>query len=156
MVEWSEGVRGKHVGRRRRVGDETREIFSLETLAAFIQLDTCLSLPHTHLRALIPAPGINKCSNLYSTVPTRVTSLPFFPFPSTFSSLLPDQMASASEAAKAAVFVQSEAYEGTRIKGPDFNERHTLEQLLQSYEKIGFQANGLSRAIELIDKMVGP
>ncbi|GAA6011970.1 hypothetical protein JCM11491_000121 [Sporobolomyces phaffii] len=60
---------------------------------------------------------------------------------------------SASDAAKAAVFVQSEAYEGTRIKGPDFNHRHSLDQLLQSYETIGFQANGLARAIELIDKM---
>ncbi|GAA5948057.1 hypothetical protein JCM3765_007088 [Sporobolomyces pararoseus] len=62
-------------------------------------------------------------------------------------------MSSASEAAKAAVFVQSEAYEGTRIKGPDFNSKHSLEQLLQSYSNIGFQANGLSRAIELINKM---
>lgn len=62
--------------------------------------------------------------------------------------------AAASDAAKAAVFVQSEAYEGTRINGPDFNNRHSLEQLLKSYETIGFQANGLARAIELIDKMV--
>ncbi|GAA5833337.1 hypothetical protein JCM3766R1_005471 [Sporobolomyces carnicolor] len=61
--------------------------------------------------------------------------------------------AAASDAAKAAVFVQSEAYEGTRINGPDFNNRHSLEQLLKSYETIGFQANGLARAIELIDKM---
>jgi len=60
----------------------------------------------------------------------------------------------ASEAAKAAVFVQSEQYEGTRISGPDFNLRHSLEQLLQSYSTIGFQANGLSRAIELINKML--
>jgi len=63
---------------------------------------------------------------------------------------------SASEAAKAAVFVQSEAYEGTRIKGPDFNQPHSLQDLLKSYETIGFQANGLSRAMELIDKMVSP
>ncbi|GAA5874631.1 hypothetical protein JCM16303_002930 [Sporobolomyces ruberrimus] len=60
---------------------------------------------------------------------------------------------SASDAAKAAVFVQSEAYEGTKIRGPDFNQRHSLEQLLKTYETIGFQANGLARAIELIDKM---
>ena len=63
---------------------------------------------------------------------------------------------SASEAAKAAVFVQSEAYEGTRISGPDFNNPHSLQDLLKSYQTIGFQANGLARAIELIDKMVCP
>lgn len=61
---------------------------------------------------------------------------------------------SGPDAAKAAVFVQSEQYEGTRIKGPDFNEPQTLESLLQSYERIGFQANGLARAMELVDKMV--
>ncbi|GAA5925809.1 deoxyhypusine synthase [Sporobolomyces koalae] len=59
----------------------------------------------------------------------------------------------ASDAAKAAVFVQSEHYEGTRIKGPDFNERHSLEALLESYATIGFQANGLARAMELINTM---
>ncbi|POY74662.1 putative Deoxyhypusine synthase [Rhodotorula taiwanensis] len=57
------------------------------------------------------------------------------------------------EAAKAAVFVQSEDYQGTRIKGPDFNEPHSLQDLLDSYERIGFQANGLARAIQLIEKM---
>ncbi|GAA5820061.1 hypothetical protein JCM11251_005467 [Rhodosporidiobolus azoricus] len=67
-------------------------------------------------------------------------------------------MASAStsaapDAAKAAVFVQSEAYDGTRIKGPDFNQPHDLDTLLKSYETIGFQANGLARAMELINKM---
>jgi deoxyhypusine synthase len=61
---------------------------------------------------------------------------------------------SGPEAAKAAVFVQSEDYQGTRIKGPDFNQPHSLQDLLTSYERIGFQANGLARAIELIDKMV--
>lgn len=61
---------------------------------------------------------------------------------------------SGPEAAKAAVFVQSEDYQGTRIKGPDFNQPHSLQDLLNSYERIGFQANGLARAMELIDKMV--
>ncbi|GAA5820681.1 hypothetical protein JCM10212_000453 [Sporobolomyces blumeae] len=60
---------------------------------------------------------------------------------------------SASDAAKAAVFVQSEAYDGTRIQGPNFDHRHSLDDLLKSYETIGFQANGLARAIELIEKM---
>ena len=65
-----------------------------------------------------------------------------------------DASMSGPEAAKAAVFVQSEDYQGTRIKGPDFNQPHSLQDLLTSYERIGFQANGLARAIELIDKMV--
>ena len=60
----------------------------------------------------------------------------------------------ASNDAKAAVFVKSTPYEGTRIRGPDFNLPHELEDLLKSYETIGFQANGLARAMELVNKMV--
>lgn len=60
----------------------------------------------------------------------------------------------ASADAKANVFVKSEAYEGTRIQGPDFNVPVELDALLKSYETIGFQANGLARAIQLINKMV--
>lgn len=56
--------------------------------------------------------------------------------------------------AKAAVFVKSEDYDGIRIQGPDFNAEHDLQQLLESYKRIGFQANGLARAVELIEKMV--
>ncbi|GAA5877139.1 hypothetical protein JCM3774_003312 [Rhodotorula dairenensis] len=44
---------------------------------------------------------------------------------------------SGPEAAKAAVFVQCEDYQGTRIKGPDFNQPHSLQDLLNSYERIG-------------------
>jgi len=73
---------------------------------------------------------------------------------STSSATAPAQGTSAADQAKANVFVQSEAYQGTRIQGPDFNEPHSLQQLLDSYQRIGFQANGLARAIELIDKMV--
>ncbi|KAM0753384.1 Deoxyhypusine synthase [Meredithblackwellia eburnea MCA 4105] len=58
-----------------------------------------------------------------------------------------------ADSAKAAVFVQSEAYDGVRIKGPDFNIPHELDALLKSYDTIGFQATGLSRAIELVNKM---
>ncbi|KAI5479891.1 deoxyhypusine synthase [Pseudohyphozyma bogoriensis] len=60
---------------------------------------------------------------------------------------------SAADSAKAAVFVASEDYQGTRIKGPDFNIPIELDALLKSYETIGFQASGLSRAIQLIEKM---
>ncbi|ORY89466.1 Deoxyhypusine synthase [Leucosporidium creatinivorum] len=58
-----------------------------------------------------------------------------------------------SSDAKAAVFVKSEDFQGTRIRGPDFNIPHELDALLKSYETIGFQANGLARAMELINKM---
>lgn len=60
----------------------------------------------------------------------------------------------ASEAAKEAIFVASQPYEGIKISGPDFNRPYELQELLKSYETIGFQATGLARAIELIDKMV--
>lgn len=60
----------------------------------------------------------------------------------------------ASQAAKDAIFVPSQPFEGIRIQGPDFNIPIELNDLLKSYETIGFQATGLSRAIELINKMV--
>lgn len=60
----------------------------------------------------------------------------------------------ASQAAKDAIFVPSQPFEGVRIQGPDFNIPIELNELLKSYETIGFQATGLARAIELINKMV--
>jgi deoxyhypusine synthase len=67
-------------------------------------------------------------------------------------------MAGPSDTAQAAVFVHSENIDkdAIRIQGPDFNKRQDLESLLKSYATIGFQASGLSRAIEIIDKMVRP
>ena len=64
--------------------------------------------------------------------------------------------AAPSTTAQAAVFVASEdiANEAVKIRGPDFNEAHTLDALLQSYATIGFQASGLTRAIEIVEKMV--
>ena len=41
------------------------------------------------------------------------------------------------------------------VQGPNFDEHPTLESLLQSYERIGFQANSLGKAIKIVDKMVG-
>lgn len=63
--------------------------------------------------------------------------------------------AAPSTTAQAAVFVASEdiANEAVKIRGPDFNEAHTLDALLQSYATIGFQASGLTRAIEIVEKM---
>jgi deoxyhypusine synthase len=40
------------------------------------------------------------------------------------------------------------------VQGPNFDERQTLDTLLASYERIGFQANSLGRAISVVNKMV--
>ena len=45
--------------------------------------------------------------------------------------------------------------EAVSVQGPNFDERPTLETLLESYERIGFQANSLGKAIKVVDKMVG-
>lgn len=64
--------------------------------------------------------------------------------------------ANGTTAAQAALFVPSEdlSQSGTKIRGPDFNMPYELERLLNSYATIGFQASGLTRAIEIINKMV--
>jgi hypothetical protein len=61
------------------------------------------------------------------------------------------------QAASAAVLKQSEPVpdEAVAVQGPNFDEHPTLETLLDSYERIGFQANSLSKAIKIVDKMVG-
>lgn len=40
------------------------------------------------------------------------------------------------------------------VEGPDYEAEQSLQGLLSAYETIGFQATGLSRAIEVINKMV--
>lgn len=40
------------------------------------------------------------------------------------------------------------------VEGPNFDEEMSLEKLLDSYTRIGFQANSLGRAIEIVNKMV--
>ena len=66
------------------------------------------------------------------------------------SSLLP-------HGASAAVLKQSEPVpdEAVAVQGPNFDERPTLDTLLDSYERIGFQANSLGKAINIVNKMVG-
>lgn len=58
--------------------------------------------------------------------------------------------------AKEAVFVKSESYdEGIKIVGPEFNSSiKDINELLNSYSTIGFQASSLSRSINLINKML--
>jgi deoxyhypusine synthase len=66
------------------------------------------------------------------------------------SSLLP-------HGASAAILKQSEPVpdDAVAVQGPDFDERPTLDTLLASYERIGFQANSLGKAINIVNKMVG-
>ncbi|KAG6919408.1 hypothetical protein DXG01_006291 [Tephrocybe rancida] len=58
--------------------------------------------------------------------------------------------------ASAAVLQPSEpiSSDAVSVQGPDFEQPMSLQQFLQSYERIGFQANSLGKAINIIDKMV--
>jgi deoxyhypusine synthase len=58
--------------------------------------------------------------------------------------------------ASAAILKQSEPVpdEAVAVQGPNFDERPTLETLLDSYERIGFQANSFGKAINIVNKMV--
>lgn len=40
------------------------------------------------------------------------------------------------------------------VQGPNFDKPLTLDALLGSYERIGFQANSLGKAINIVNKMV--
>lgn len=62
----------------------------------------------------------------------------------------------APKAASAAVLVQSEPVptSAVSVEGPDFDNQLDLQQLLASYERIGFQANSFGRAINIVNKMV--
>ncbi|KAJ9127218.1 hypothetical protein QFC24_001456 [Naganishia onofrii] len=57
--------------------------------------------------------------------------------------------------AHASVLMPSEAIpaDALHIKGPNFNNAITLQELLESYEKIGFQATGLAKAIKIVENM---
>lgn len=58
--------------------------------------------------------------------------------------------------AAAAVLKRSEPLPETAIsvQGPDFDKFLSLQDLLSSYERIGFQATGLGKAIEIVNRMV--
>ncbi|KAH9972327.1 DHS-like NAD/FAD-binding domain-containing protein [Lactifluus volemus] len=57
--------------------------------------------------------------------------------------------------ASAAVLKPSEPVsdDAVTVQGPNFDEPQTLDTLLGSYERIGFQANSLGRAIDIVNKM---
>lgn len=55
--------------------------------------------------------------------------------------------------AKNAVFKKAKEVKGVKIQGPDFNKKVSLQELIDSYEGIGFQASNLFKAIEIIKEM---
>ena len=59
--------------------------------------------------------------------------------------------------AAAAVLQPSEAVpdDAVSVKGPNFEEALSLEAFLASYERIGFQAQSLGKAIKVVNYMVG-
>jgi len=66
------------------------------------------------------------------------------------------EASSSTSNAHASVLMPSEDLpdDAVHIKGPDLSNPITLEELLKSYNTIGFQATGLSRAIQIVDEMV--
>lgn len=64
--------------------------------------------------------------------------------------------ARASETAVAAVLLQSEPISefAVSVEGPNFEKGLDLQQLLASYERIGFQANSFGKAIQIVNNMV--
>ncbi|ORY21332.1 putative deoxyhypusine synthase [Naematelia encephala] len=57
--------------------------------------------------------------------------------------------------AHASVLAPSQALpeDAIHVKGPDFSRPIDLQELLRSYEAIGFQATGLARAIQIVEEM---
>lgn len=66
------------------------------------------------------------------------------------------EASSSTTDAHATVLTPSEALppNAVHIRGPDFNQPIDLQDLLRSYENIGFQATGLAKAIHVVDEMV--
>lgn len=58
--------------------------------------------------------------------------------------------------ASAAVLQPSEAIpeNAPYVNGPNFEQPVTLDSLLSDYDRIGFQATSLGRAIDIVNKMV--
>jgi deoxyhypusine synthase len=46
------------------------------------------------------------------------------------------------------------AEDAVSVQGPNFDNPLDLQQFISSYERIGFQANSLGKAIHIINKMV--
>ncbi|KAK1224384.1 Deoxyhypusine synthase [Marasmius sp. AFHP31] len=59
------------------------------------------------------------------------------------------------DTASAAILLRSEPVPDSyvSVKGPDFDKPLSLQEFLQSYERIGFQANSLGKAIDVVNRM---
>lgn len=40
------------------------------------------------------------------------------------------------------------------VSGPNFDQPHSLDQLLSAYSTIGFQASSLGKAVDIVNEMV--
>ena len=49
---------------------------------------------------------------------------------------------------------EGEEVEGTEIKGYDFDSGVNYSELIKSFHSTGFQASHLSRAIDIVNKMI--
>lgn len=60
--------------------------------------------------------------------------------------------------ASAAVLQPSDPIPDTAVsvQGPNFDAPLSLQDFLQSYKRIGFQANSLGQAIDIVNRMVRP
>lgn len=67
-----------------------------------------------------------------------------------------DLQATVPTDAAAAILLPSAPVPDTAVsvEGPDLEQPQTLQSFLRSYERIGFQANSLGRAINVVNKMV--
>lgn len=65
-------------------------------------------------------------------------------------------MAAIPSGASSAVLKPSDPVpeDAVTVQGPNFDEPLSLDAFLSSYERIGFQANHLGRAINVVNKMV--
>ncbi|CAO1613487.1 unnamed protein product [Parajaminaea phylloscopi] len=63
--------------------------------------------------------------------------------------------AAAPAEAQASLFVSSTAIPDhfEPVRGPDFEEEQSIESLLAAFAHVGFQASGMHRAVEIIEKM---
>ena len=96
------------------------------------------------------------------SLPFLSMSLPIVPTNAEASSSSSNSTTAASTAqtqdAHASVLMPSETIpdDATHIKGPNFDNAINLQDLLESYEKIGFQATGMAKAIQIVEQMVSP
>jgi deoxyhypusine synthase len=66
-------------------------------------------------------------------------------------------MTDAPKGASAAVLQPSEPVpdNAVSVQGPNFDNSFSLQQFLASYERVGFQATSLGKAIDIVNRMVG-